>query len=218
MLRNPFLKEIEITCSLKRDLNWWSRNIKWNLSTIVIMSFSNKLMRWISTRASSTTRRISYERKSSSRDSDSKYARDGRNEEHELRVDEFSVQVEKVMKPTIQRLTSQVQDLQGRMNYRNDSGEFQEVESNYSVKLSHVPSQPPKIAGPRLCWAATNAFYLTHGILLDDSKTFLSIHVRHLSHLKYFTREFIHSTTPGATGSVPVHIGTGTCRKRWRAN
>ena len=44
MLQNHFLKEIEITCLLKRDLNWWSRNAKVNLLTIVSMSFSNKLV------------------------------------------------------------------------------------------------------------------------------------------------------------------------------
>ena len=49
----------------------------------------------------------------------------------ELRVDEFSVQKLRESHETIQSLTSQVQDLQERMNYLNDSGEFQEVESNY---------------------------------------------------------------------------------------
>ena len=38
------MMEIEITCLLKRDLNKWIRNTKWRLSTIVILSFSNKLM------------------------------------------------------------------------------------------------------------------------------------------------------------------------------
>ena len=41
--------------------------------------------------------------------------------------DEFSVQKLR----TTQRLTSQVQELQERMNYLNDSGEFHELESNY---------------------------------------------------------------------------------------
>ena len=44
MLQNLFLKEIEFTCKFKRDLNWWSRNTKWNPLTVVLMSFSNKLM------------------------------------------------------------------------------------------------------------------------------------------------------------------------------
>ena len=60
----------------------------------------------------------------------------------ELRVDEFSLQKLRESHETIQRLTSQLQSLQEQMNSMNDSGEFQEVESNHSGRLSHVPSQP----------------------------------------------------------------------------
>ena len=45
----------------------------------------------------------------------------------ELRVDEFSVQTLRESHETVQRLASQVQDLQERMNYLNDSGEPREV-------------------------------------------------------------------------------------------
>ena len=51
---------------------------------------------------------------------------------------------------TIQELTSQVQELKERMNCVNDSGEFQDIESIWSGKLSHVPSQPaivPSLGG-----------------------------------------------------------------------
>ena len=41
----------------------------------------------------------------------------------ELRVDEFSGQKLRESHDTMQRLTSQVQELQERMNYLNDSGE-----------------------------------------------------------------------------------------------
>ena len=63
----------------------------------------------------------------------------------ELRVDEFSPQKnqEKVMKQY--RLTSQLQCMQEQMNSMNDSGEFQEVESNHSGRLSHVSCQPEVI-------------------------------------------------------------------------
>ena len=37
--------------------------------------------------------------------------------------------------------TSQLQEMQDQMNSTNDSGEFQEVESNYRERLSYVPSQ-----------------------------------------------------------------------------
>ena len=44
MLLSLFLMEIEITFLLKRNPNWWSRNKKWNLLTIVLISFRNKLI------------------------------------------------------------------------------------------------------------------------------------------------------------------------------
>ena len=63
----------------------------------------------------------------------------------ELRVDEFSVRKLRESHDTLQRLTSQLQSTQEQMNSMNDSGEFQEVESNYCGRLSHVPSQPEVI-------------------------------------------------------------------------
>ena len=93
MLQNLFLVETEITCLMKRDLNSWSRKTKWNLchlhqwisagnscSAIGIRGRPSRI-RWISMRTSSTARRIIYERKSASRNSDTEYTRDGRNEE-----------------------------------------------------------------------------------------------------------------------------------------
>ena len=56
----------------------------------------------------------------------------------ELRVDEFSVQKLKECHETIQRLTSQMKEMQEQMNSMNDSGEFQDVESNFSERLSYV--------------------------------------------------------------------------------
>ena len=63
----------------------------------------------------------------------------------ELRVDEFSIQKLRESHETIQRLTSQLQSMQEQMNSMGDSGEFQEVESNHSGRLSHVSSQPEVI-------------------------------------------------------------------------
>ena len=67
----------------------------------------------------------------------------------ELRVDEFSVQKFRERHETIQRLTSQMQEMQEQMNSMSDSGEFQEVETNHSGSLSHVSSQPVMI--PSTC-------------------------------------------------------------------
>ena len=46
---------------------------------------------------------------------------------------------------TIQKLTSHLQEMQDRMNSMNHSGEFQEVESNHSGRLSGISSQPAMI-------------------------------------------------------------------------
>ena len=67
----------------------------------------------------------------------------------ELHFDEVSVQKLRENHETIQKLTSQLQEMQDQMNSMNDSGKFQEVESNYSGRLSYVPSQPAVIPSLR---------------------------------------------------------------------
>ena len=73
----------------------------------------------------------------------------------------------------------------------NDPGEFHEVESNCSGTCSHVCSQQG-FQVHALCQAATDACHLTRGIDLDHRKTFLPIHVPHLSHHKHPIEEFIN--------------------------
>ena len=63
----------------------------------------------------------------------------------ELRVDEVSVQKFRENHDTIQQLTSNLQQMQEQMNSMNDSGDFQDVGSNYSGRLSRAPSQPAMI-------------------------------------------------------------------------
>ena len=67
----------------------------------------------------------------------------------ELRVDEVSVHMLRDNRETIQQLTSQLQQMQEQMNSMNYSGDFQDVESNYSGSLSHVSSQPAMIPSSR---------------------------------------------------------------------
>ena len=50
---------------------------------------------------------------------------------------------------TTQKLASQLQEMQEQMISMNDSGEFQEVESNFSVRLSYVSSQLAMIPSSR---------------------------------------------------------------------
>ena len=66
-----------------------------------------------------------------------------------LRVDEVSVQKLRENHETVQKLTSQLQEMQEQINSMSDSGEFQEVESNYSGRLSYVSSQPVMIPSSR---------------------------------------------------------------------
>ena len=51
----------------------------------------------------------------------------------ELQVDEVSGRKLREDHETIQKLTSQLQSLQEQMNSMNDSGEFQDAESNFST-------------------------------------------------------------------------------------
>ena len=67
----------------------------------------------------------------------------------ERRVDEVSVQKFRENHETIQKLTFHLQEMQEHMNSMNDSGEIQEVESNYCGRLSYVSSQPAMIPSSR---------------------------------------------------------------------
>ena len=66
-------------------------------------------------------------------------------------VGEFSIQKLRENHETIQQLSFQLQQLQEQMNSMNSSGEFQDTESNFCERLSHVPSQPEMI--PSSCVA-----------------------------------------------------------------
>ena len=67
----------------------------------------------------------------------------------ELRVDEITVKKWRENHETIQQSTSPLEQMQEHMNSMNDSGEFQEVESNSSGRVSHVSSQPVMIPSSR---------------------------------------------------------------------
>ena len=90
---DPFLKAIKIICSVRQDVNLWSKNIKLDLSIIVSVSFSNNLLLKDWNYRTHSTDILSLDedkfvdkknypwRKSSLRYSDPKHARDGGNEE-----------------------------------------------------------------------------------------------------------------------------------------
>ena len=64
-------------------------------------------------------------------------------------IDEVSVQKLTDNHETIQQLTSQLQRMQELMNSMNDSGDSQDVESNFCGRLCHVSSQPVMIPSSR---------------------------------------------------------------------
>ena len=93
----------------------------------------------------------------------------------EPRVHEFSVQNLTENHETIQRLTSQLQEMQDQMNSMNVSGEFQEVESNHSGRLFHVSCQPAMTPSSRSLLSRNKRLPLDTWINLDYRKTFLEI-------------------------------------------
>ena len=133
--------------------------------------------------------------KSSARHSNPKHARNGRHEES-------SVQQLRENHETIQRLSSQLQKMQEQMNSMNDSGRFQEVESNHSGKLSHISSQPAMIpSGKRLPLDTCKQS--------DYRKTFLVI-IFHIDSSRNHPQG-IHSCAPQRErGSVPQAAGSET--------
>ena len=114
----------------------------------------------------------------------------------ELRVDEFSVQKLRESHETMQRLTSQLQSMQEQMNPMSDSGELQEVESNHSGRLSHVPSQPEVIPSSssmlsrdkRLPFVTWNAPRLQENVFGNQYSTFGSPRIM-VSHMKHEERQ-----------------------------
>ena len=107
------------------------------------------------------------------------------NRAQELRIDEVSMQKLRENHETIQQLTPQLQEMQEQMNSVNDSGEFQEVESNHSGRLSYVPSQPVPCRDKRLPLDTWNQSGL--------QETFLEISVLRLTHPQIILKEFTHA-------------------------
>ena len=128
----------------------------------------------------------------------------------ELRVDEFSVQKLRENPETIQRLTSQMQEMQEQMNSMNDPGEFQDVESNHGGRLSYVSSQPAMIPSSRSMLSRDkrmpldtwNTSGLQENVFGNQFSTFDSPRDHH---------QGIPSCAPHRErGSVPQTTGSGT--------
>ena len=104
-----------------------------------------------------------------------------------------------------------MQEMQEQMNSMNDIGEFQEVESNHNGEIV--------LRSQSTCSDSKFSFFA------EVRQTLATWHMEYVwtTGKRFFCNQFStfdssenhsqgihHSTTPGATGSVPVHIGTGT--------
>ena len=115
----------------------------------------------------------------------------------ELRTDNFSVQKLRECHDTIQKLTSQIQELQESVNCMNDSGEYQDMESNCSGQLSHVPSQPAVVPSLRSVLSRNKRLPFDTLNLLDtwnmsepQGNVFLAIHAVCPIQHKHLIKEF----------------------------
>ena len=160
----------------------------------------------------STTRRIIYEGKTSPRQIRNIHELGEIKRAQELRVDEFSVQNLRESHESLQRFTSQLQSMPKQMNSMNDSEEFQEVESNHSGRLSHVPSQPEVIPSSsmlsrdkRLPFDSWNALGLQENVFGDQFPT-CGAPGNHSQRIHFG----VAHKTPRETESVLRAIGTGT--------
>ena len=101
----------------------------------------------------------------------------------EQRVEQASVQKLRENHETLQRLTSQLQQMLEQMNSMYDSEDFQDVELNFCGRLSWFRVIVP-------CSAATKDCRLTLGINLDYRKMFLEINFLRLIHPDIILKEF----------------------------
>ena len=86
----------------------------------------------------------------------------------------------------IQKLTSQIQELQERVNCKSDSGEFQEIESNYSRQFFTFPVNPAVVPSPQSMLSSNRSMPFdtwnlseTQGNVFGNPR-FSSIQLRHL--------------------------------------
>ena len=86
-----------------------------------------------------------------------------------------------------------MRDMQRHMSCINDSGEYQEVESNHSGRMSHVPSQPEVIPSSSSMLSRDKRLPLdTWNIHLVYRKTFLVSNSLLLVRSKFLLKEIHH--------------------------
>ena len=136
------------------------------------------------------------------------------NRAQEPRLDEFSLQKLKGSHESVQRLTSQLQEMQERMNSMSDSWEFQEVESNHSGKLSYAPSQPAMIPSSRSMLSRDKRLPFDTRNLSEPQGNGVGIQFSTFDLPRNPSQAIHHCATPRETESVPQATGTGTSYAR----
>ena len=124
----------------------------------------------------------------------------------ELRIDEFSTEELRESHDTIHELTPQIQELQERVNLMNDSGEFQDVASACSEKLSHVPIQPAVVPSPRCMTSRDQSLRPDTWNLLGTSRNVFDSPPAPIDSSSTPCRVMIHSWNPSATDGDPVRL------------
>ena len=104
-----------------------------------------------------------------------------------MRIVQFSRHELRESQAAIQELTTQIQELQERVNFVNGSREFQDVESICSGKLSHVPRQ--LAVAPSPCGMLSRDQSVRPGTCLVHWESFLAVHAHQSIHHRHLTKE-----------------------------
>ena len=98
----------------------------------------------------------------------------------------------------------------------NDSGEFQDIDANYSGKFSHVPSPPAVIPSPQSMLSRDKRMPFDTWNLSETQGTVLGNPRPMFASSQTLYQGILHSTNPSATGAIPVQVSeyTATCRER----
>ena len=98
----------------------------------------------------------------------------------------------------------------------NDSGEFQDTALNFCGYFLTFPANQQSFRVLDLCKAATNACHLIHEICLNHRETFFGNPRPLFDSTQTPFQGILHSTTPSATGAVPVQASTGNLSQDYR--
>ena len=153
-----FFKVIRIACSIRRDQTWRNKNFMSSLSICASVNYNDKRKNkdWhdhllnLDENMFRPQEELSMREKSFPRYSDPKYARNGRSEKSSRTSTWRNLRTKIIRKSWVITKAHFSVAGNGRADeFMNDSGEFQEAESNYSGILSYVSNQLAMIPSSR---------------------------------------------------------------------